>query len=70
MKYWQYLQEIAKRLSARIQHRFAGGEQVLEGLLEIARVPGIGHVAPTAGVGHHQVNLALRVGGDYAADEA
>ena len=51
------------------EHGFAGGEEVLEGFFEVAGVPGVGDVAADAGVGHHEVDFAVRIGGDDSADE-
>ena len=54
----------------RAEKCFAGGEDVLEAALEIACVPGVCYVAAGSGAGHQQMDFALRVGGDYAADAA
>ena len=49
---------------------FAGGEDVLETALEIACVPGVCYVAAGSGAGHQQMDFALWIGGDDAADPA
>ena len=51
------------------QHRFTRRQEILEGGFEVAGVPWIGYVATDAGIGHHEVNLSLRVVGDDAPDE-
>ena len=59
-----------KQDESAAQEGFAAGEDVLEGALEVAGVPGVGDVASAAGIGHQQVDLALRVGGDYVPEPA
>ena len=49
---------------------FAGGEDVLEAALEIACVPRVCDIAAIPGAGHQQMDFALRVGRDDAADPA
>ena len=61
------LQNYCKIDSAPVKHCFAGAQYVLEGLLEIPRVPGVGNVPGPAGIGHHQMYLLLWVFGNIAA---
>ena len=44
-----------------MEHSLAGHEKVLEGFFEVSGVPGVCHVPAHAGVGHHQMDFALRV---------
>ena len=58
-----------KNSEPAVQHRLATRQEVLEGLFEVAGVPGVGDVAGKAGVGHQQVDLALRVVRNDPPDE-
>lgn len=44
-----------------IQHCLAPLQQVLEGRFEISGIPRVRHIAADAGIGHHQVDLSLRI---------
>ena len=54
-------------ISQLFQKSFAGLEQVLEGGFKIPCVPRVCDIASAAGVRRHQMDLVLRVIGDYAA---
>lgn len=52
-----------------LQHCLASCENILESLLEIPCIPRVCNIPSAAGIGHHQMNLMLRVIWDDAAQQ-
>ena len=63
-------EDIKKLALPHPHHPLAAFQNILEGFFEVARVPGVGHVAAGAGVGHQKMDLAVGIVRNDAAEQA